>query len=225
VSFAGFPRQAMGFWHELAATMSKDWFDANKQRYQTEWVEPMTALLEHVAAKTAAAYKPTPLGAVKVLRIYRDTRFAKDKSPYKTWIGGGVGLGRGAKPNEGVAIIYAHFGVGEEFVGAGKYIFMDDELPRWRKKIADPRAGAVVQRLVDATRAKGYEIHGSGAYARVPKPYPQDHPRAELLKMKGLVVGFPAIPKGLIHKPAFADWMAQHAKAAAPLGKWLHANL
>ena len=88
VAFAGFPKHAMGFWHELAAMMSKEWFDANKQRYQTEWVEPMTALLGEVAAALAPVYKPTKVGAPRIMRIYRDVRFSKDKTPYKTWIGG-----------------------------------------------------------------------------------------------------------------------------------------
>src|SRR5438105_3465610 len=100
--FKGFPKDAMGFWHELAAEMNKTWFDANKQRYQEQWVEPFEALLADVGAKLAVAYKPIKLGAPKVMRIYRDTRFAKDKSPYKTWIGGGVALGGDGKPSEGV---------------------------------------------------------------------------------------------------------------------------
>ncbi len=223
VAFAGFPKHAMGFWHELAATMSKDWFDANKQRYQDEWVTPFTALLTGIAAGLAPAYRPAKLGPPKILRIYRDTRFAKDKSPYKTWIGGGVSLG-GTKPNAGVAAIYMQFGIGEEFIGAGQYVFGDDEIVKWRKRVADARAGAAVQKLVDGLRDGGYKVHGSGELARVPKPYPADHPRADLLRMRGLVVGFPAIPRGLIHKPALLDWVVGQAKAAVPLAKWLHAN-
>src|SRR5438270_11173570 len=103
MGFEGFPKDAMGFWHELAAEMSKPWFDANKQRYETQWVQPFTALLDDVGTKLAAAYKPTKLGAPKIMRIYRDVRFSKDKSPYKTSIGGGVALGGVSKPGEAVA--------------------------------------------------------------------------------------------------------------------------
>jgi uncharacterized protein (TIGR02453 family) len=223
--FAGLPKNAMGFWHELAATMSKQWFDANKQRYQAEWVEPMTALLGEVAAALAPVYKPTKVGAPRIMRIYRDTRFSKDKSPYKTWIGGGVSLGSDNKPSEGVSVIYAHFGVGEDFIGGGLYVFDDAQIAKWRKRVADAKAGAALAKLVAALNRGGYEVHGSGAFARVPKPYPPDHPRAELLKMRGIVVGFPAIPKGLIHKAGFVDWIVGHAKAAAPLSKWLYANV
>src|SRR5258706_15964704 len=90
--FAGFPKDAMQFWHELAAEMNKDWFTANKERYETVWVNPMLALLGEVTEKLRAAYKPLALGEPKVMRIYRDTRFAKDKSPYKTHIAGVITL-------------------------------------------------------------------------------------------------------------------------------------
>ena len=224
MTFTGFPKQAMGFWHELEAEMNKTWFDANKQRYQTEWVEPFAALLDDCAAKLAPVYKPTKLGAPKIMRIYRDVRFSKDKSPYKTWIGGGVWLGDG-KRGDGTVAIYAHFGVGEDFVGAGQYVFPDDKLAKWRKVVADPKKGPAIAKIVADLRKKKYEVHAYDALARVPKPYDADHPRAELLKMKGLVVSFPDTPRGLIFKPAFASWIVSHAKAAAPLSKWLHAHL
>jgi uncharacterized protein (TIGR02453 family) len=184
----------------------------------------MTALLAEVAGELAATYKPVKLGAPKLMRIYRDTRFSKDKSPYKTWIGGGVSLGSDSKPSEGVTGMYAHFGVGEDFVGVGQYVFDDAAIARWRKRVADDKTGAPLQKLVDGLRDGGYAVHGSGAYARVPKPYAEDHSRAELLKMRGLVVGFPAVPKGLIHERGFVDWLVGHAKATAPVAKWLHAN-
>src|SRR5690242_21898866 len=85
--FTGFDKHAMQFWHELAAEMTKEWFTANKQRYETEWVAPMTALLADVQRRLAPAYKPLKLGAPKVMRIYRDVRFSNDKAPYKTHIG------------------------------------------------------------------------------------------------------------------------------------------
>jgi uncharacterized protein (TIGR02453 family) len=224
MTFTGFPKDAMGFWHELVVEMNKAWFDENKARYETQWVAPFEALLADVKAAIAPAYKGIPLGESKVMRIYRDVRFSKDKTPYKTWIGGGVSLG-GAKPTEAVTAIYAHFGVGEDFVGAGCYGFAPATLVTWRKRVADPRTGPAIARLVADLKRANHAIHAADTSVRVPKPYDADHPRAELLKQKGLVVGFPAIPKGLIHKPGLVPWLAGHAKTAAPLAKWLHKNL
>lgn len=233
--FAGFDRDAMGFWHELAAEMNRDWFLANKDRYEMQWVQPMTALLAEVAAKAASAYKPLAIGEPRIMRIYRDTRFAKDKSPYKTWIGASIHVGPARKPSKkgaphgeaanGAAALYLHFGVDEEMSAAGQYVFMDDVLVRWRKKVADDKTGKDIARIMAALDKAGYERGAYDALQRVPKPYDADHPRAELLKLKGLVVGFPDIPKGLIHKPALVDWLAGHVKAVAPMNRWLVANL
>lgn len=222
--FTGFHRKAMQFWHELAAEMNRDWFLDNKQRYEEQWVQPLTALLTAASAKLAAAYRGVKLGAPRVMRINRDIRFSKDKSPYKTWVGAGVSLGE-RKPNQGVTALYVHFGVDEEFTGAGQYVFMDETLARWRKKVDDRTRGPEIDKIVRSLRKAKYTVTAYEELARVPRPFSPDHPRADLLKMKGLVVGFPKIPRGLIHRPQFLDWLVGHGRTAAPLATWLHKNL
>src|SRR6266850_6243211 len=98
--FAGFERSAPQFFHELAAEMNREWFEANKARYLAQWVEPMTALLTEVGAKLANAYAPAKLAPPKLFRIYRDTRFSKDKTPYKTHVAGVLPLSA-KKPVDG----------------------------------------------------------------------------------------------------------------------------
>ncbi len=222
-AFAGFPRDAIQFWHELTAEMSREWFNANKERYEATWVRPMTALLAGAAAKLAPLYRPKKLGAPRIMRIQRDLRFSKDKSPYKTWIGGGVSVGT-RKPNEGPVALYMHFGAEAEYVGSGQYVFMDKTLARWRRLVAGPK-GAEIAKIVAALKKAGFTVGAYDTLARVPREVEPDHPRADLLKMKGLVVGFPPIPRGLIHKPAFLDWIVKQAKTAAPLTRWIVKNL
>jgi uncharacterized protein (TIGR02453 family) len=223
--FAGFARSAPRFLHELAAEMNRDWFEANKQRYQELWVTPMTALLVDVAARLAKAYAPVKLGEPKLFRIYRDTRFSKDKSPYKTHVAGMIPLGS-RKPEEGgCAAIYVHLGVDEELVGVGAYVFDPGQLARWRKLVGADKTGAPLAAMVARLRKAGYEVGGHDDYKKVPKGFDPDHPRAELLKMKGLTAGLPDIPRGLLHKPELADWIALHGKATAPLVTWLHRSL
>jgi uncharacterized protein (TIGR02453 family) len=218
--FAGFERDAPQFLHELAAEMNRDWFEANKARYQRVWVEPMTALLDDVAARLAKAYAPIKLAPPKLLRIYRDTRFAKDKSPYKTHVSGRIGLAKG-----GSSAMYVHLGVDHEFVGVGTYYFEDAQLPRWRKAVAADKTGKPIAQIVGKLRKAGYGVGGHEDYKKVPKPYPDDHPRAEFLRMRGLSAALPAIPRGLLHKPALADWLVQHGKAMVPMVTWLYRNV
>jgi uncharacterized protein (TIGR02453 family) len=214
--FSGFDRDAIQFLHELTLEMNRDWFEANKARYQARWVEPMTALLGEVAARLAKTYAPFKLGTPKLFRIYRDTRFSKDKSPYKTHVAGMIPL------REGCTAMYMHIGTDEEFVGVGSYFFEDSQLPRWRKLVAADKTGKEIAGIVTKLRKARYDVGGHEDYKKVPKGFAPDHPRAEFLKMRGLTAGFPDIPKGLLHKPALADWLVDHAKATAPLVKWLY---
>jgi uncharacterized protein (TIGR02453 family) len=224
VAFRGFDRDAMQFWHELASEMSREWFAANKQRYQSVWVEPMLALLREVARGLAPVYKPFALGDPGVLRIYRDLRFARDRAPYKTHIAGLIRLAGDAIAEAGIAALYLHLGLDEEYVGVGCYQFDAARTARWRRAVVGA-PGAELLRILAGLRRKGYQPGGYEQYARVPKGFASDHPRAELLKCRGLICRFPAIPAGLLHKRELERWLLAHAKATAPLVIWVRRYL
>ncbi len=223
-TFTGFPRSAPGFFHELAAEMNRDWFQDNKVRYERDWVEPMQQLLDGVAAKLAPTYKPRVLGQPKVMRIHRDVRFSKDKSPYKTHIGASIHLGNGKLGECSPAALYLHFGVDEEMVGSGIYMFDPKQLARWRKAVAG-KPGESLTKIIGKLRKAGYNVGGHDDYKKVPKGFDPDHPRAELLKMKGLTAGPDKLPKGILHKAELAGWITDHGKAMAPMVHWLHDTL
>ncbi|HEY1556270.1 MAG TPA: TIGR02453 family protein [Kofleriaceae bacterium] len=223
--FAGFDKAAPQFFHELAAQMNREWFEANKPRYQQQWVEPLTALLDEVAARLGKAYAPAKLGAPKLFRIYRDTRFAKDKSPYKTHVAGVIPLA-GKKPAEGgCSAMYLHLGLEAEFIGVGSYYFDDKQLARWRKLVAADQTGKAIAGIVGKLRKRGYQVGGHEDYKKVPKGFAPDHARAEFLKMRGLTAGFPEIPRGMLHRAKLADWLVEHGKATAPMVTWLYQHV
>jgi len=229
----------MQFWHELAAEMSRNWFAANKPRYEALWRGPMLALLDEVARRLAAAYRPLALGAPGVLRIHRDLRFSRDRTPYKTHIAGVLRLAGAPIAQAGNAALYLELGlepapasdpgagiggvVDDEYAGSGCYQFDADRLARWRRAVAGA-PGARLASLLDRLRAAGYRI-GGDEYQRLPAGFAPDHPRAALLKKRGLTCAFPAIPAGVLHEPALADWLVHHAGATAPLVIWLHRHL
>jgi uncharacterized protein (TIGR02453 family) len=223
--FAGFDRDAPGFFHELAVEMNRDWFEANKPRYAAQWVQPMTTLLGEIAARLARTYAPIRLHPPSLFRIYRDTRFSKDKSPYKTHIAGWLPLHTRKPVDGGCSALYLEFGLDGEYAGVGTYFFDDRQLVRWRKLVAADATGKEIARLIDKLRRAGYRVGGHDDYKRVPRGLPPDHPRGELLKMRGLTAGFEDIPRGLLHEPALVDWLVAHCKATAPLVTWLHRKL
>ena len=211
----------MQFWVELASEMSREWFVDNKQRYDELWAAPMTALLESVARRLAPIYRPYKLGEPRPLRIYRDLRFSADKTPYKTHIAAVLRLAGKPIAKVGNAAIYMEVGLDDEYVGGGCWYFDSARLARWRKAAIGP-AGAKLLPILARLRKAGYQVDRDDDYRRVPKPFAPDHPRGELLRRRGLTCGFPAIPAGLLHEPALADWLFQHARATAPLILWLH---
>jgi uncharacterized protein (TIGR02453 family) len=217
--FAGFDKDAPRFFHELAAEMNREWFQEHKQEYEQKWVQPMEALLEEVKAGIKGTYKGVKLAEPKLFRIHRDVRFGKDKSPYKTHCAGVIKIGDGAIMESGAAV-YLHLGL-EEYAGAGHYVFTPEQLARWRKKVAADKTGKEIATLIGAANKAGLTQDAHEVLARPPRGVDPEHPRVELLRHKGCVLGFPPIPKGLIHKPSFSGWVVEQAIRAAPVVRWV----
>ncbi len=169
---------ALAFFDDLAANNTRDWFAEHKPRYEAAVKRPAEALLATVGARLEAetGVAQTP----KLYRIHRDLRFSKDKTPYNThlhlqWSDKATGI--------------CHlFGASRAYVtaGVGAMGFDKPALGRWRDRIA-AEDGAAFAADVDGLKDAGFRLD-SPALKRVPAPFEQDHPRADLLKRKGMVV-------------------------------------
>ena len=169
---------ALGFFDDLAADNSRDWFTANKARYERDVKAPAEALLSEIGDRIAAATGTRPVP--KLYRINRDLRFSKDKTPYNTHL-----HLQWSDPATGIAHL---FGVSRAYVcaGLGAMGFDKAALDRWRDRIAGDK-GEGFARLLDRTLDAGLRMDPP-ELKRVPAPYPPDHTRAELLKRKGIVL-------------------------------------
>ncbi|HEX9289353.1 MAG TPA: DUF2461 domain-containing protein [Anaeromyxobacteraceae bacterium] len=221
--FRGFPDSSGRFFLELALHNDRDWFQAHRAEYVDGWAEPMGALLAEVRDRIAGAYGRLSLALPKVFRIHRDVRFSKDKSPYKTHVAGLVALepATGREPAEPPAAIYFHVGVDERFAGTGLWTMAPETLRRFRAAIADPRRGTELARHLAPLLERGFTLSAPETLRRVPAGVDPDHPRGHLLRMKGLVVAPPEVPRRLLTKPALVEWLADQARAAAPVAIWL----
>jgi uncharacterized protein (TIGR02453 family) len=211
--FEGFPRGAFAFLEELSKRQDRDWFRAHKDDYTTLWQRPMESLLETLAAQLSRTYPGVNEAPWKVFRIYSDTRFAPKKDPFKNHVAGMLPLGVPAGEGSG---LYVHLGLDERIVAAGRWMMEPEQLSRLRDAIADDDTGAPFARLVTAAVKKGFELYSFEQLKRVPSPYPKDHPRADLLKRKGLSFGFPSFKRSDAASPLFASWIAKRAKTLAP---------
>jgi uncharacterized protein (TIGR02453 family) len=221
-TFAGFADAEGKFFKALSKKNERDWFLAHKAEYEEGWNAPMKALLADLGPIIDATYARCELDEPKVFRIFRDVRFSKDKSPYKTHIGGYIPLlRRGKKTTDLPMAIYFHVGAGEVFAAAGHYMMEKESLARFQVAVADDKRGKELTKILAALKKKGFVAQAHDRYKRVPKAYPADHPRAELLTYKGLTVTFPPIPKATITSPKLVKWLATGCKASAPLVDWL----
>ncbi len=168
MTFTGIPIAALDFYEDLEADNSKSFWTAHKDVYE----ESVRAPLEALAAELADEFGPA-----KLFRPYRDVRFVKDKTPYKTQQGAWF-----AESSLYVAISAAGL-----FVAGGYWDTASDQVERMRRAVADDVAGAELERAATAVRKAGYTINGH-QLTRVPSGYAKDHPRVEWLRYK---VAFP----------------------------------
>jgi uncharacterized protein (TIGR02453 family) len=220
--FEGFAEPQAKFFKALAKNQNREWFQAHKEEFETGWNAPMKALLSELAVSLDKTYAHCDLDEPKVFRIFRDVRFSKDKSPYKTWIAGCIPTKRTAKITETPVAIYMHFGT-ENMIAAGLYMMDGPTIARYRKAIADDARGKEVVKILAKLEKDGFRgdsMHDD-VLKKVPKGFDPEHPRAELLRRKSLGVTFPALPKGLLASPKLLPWLTLHAKKAAPLVEWL----
>jgi uncharacterized protein (TIGR02453 family) len=166
VSFQGWPEEALDFFEGLAADNSKTYWRARKHVYEDSVLYPMTELLEELAPEH---------GEFKVFRPYRDIRFSRDKSPYKTEIAARLGDGYIRLSADGLG------------AGSGMYMMDAEQLDRYRKAVdADP-SGSQLEKLIAGIRDRGIDVRGHVMLKSAPRGYDHSHPRIELLRCKGLV--------------------------------------
>jgi len=201
VAFRGWPSEALEFYEGLEADNSKTYWTANKAVYDEKVAAPMAALLADLEPE---------FGPGRIFRPYRDVRFSADKSPYKTAIA--------ATLFQGGYIQLSAQGLG---AGSGMYHMERDQLARYRAAVDDPKSGAVLSELVAAAAADGITIHGHDSLKRVPRGYPVDHPRADLLRHKGVVAwkDWPVAP--WLGTAAAKRRVAEFLRATDGLNEWL----
>src|SRR3954453_10696156 len=198
----------------LEADKSRAWFHAHRAMYEEAVRGPLEELLETLADELGG-------GRVKMFRQHRDTRFAKDKAPYKTTTYGIIEGRRGTE-----AALYAQLSREGLSAATGYYAMAGDQVERFRAAVDDDAAGEALVGVVEAVRAAGLQTWGE-ALKTAPRGYPKDHPRVALLRHKMLIGSRRLAPdgRGGIGRKAALDFVRTTWDAWGPMVAWLDAHV
>ncbi len=223
--FPGFPPAGMQFLIELGDNNNKEWFTANKTRFERDLLKPA---VEFVGAVGEGLRSISPdirvdlrtNGSGSLMRIYRDTRFSNDKSPYKTSIAGMWWDGPGKK-TQSPAFGFHLDRRGMDLM-TGMFHFDKDQLKRYRDAVVHPQAGAELRKIVDQISASSdYKLVGE-RYKRTPSGYDPQHPNADLLLYDALYAHpVQPVPITQVSSPQITDICLTHFRRMAPVQRWL----
>ena len=208
VAFQGFPEQALEFYEGLEADNSKAYWTDHRAAYDTCVRAPMQALLARLEPE---------FGPAKLFRPYRDVRFSKDKTPYKTAAAAAIG-------DDVQGGLYLQLSAAGLMLAGGAHGLTTDQARRLRAAIADDRPGTALVALLDRLTSEGFTVEGE-RLKRVPKELDADSPRAELLTLKTLFAVQQHEPQEWLHSPEAADRVADAWRALLPLNDWLRQHV
>lgn len=218
--FTGFSSDAIDFMKRLKRNNNRPWFEKHKEEYETFVKLPMQSLIVALQPYFETFAPEFDIHPKKSLfRIYRDIRFSKDKTPYKTHVAAHFVLRGKPKGVEGSGY-YLHIEPGEVFLGGGIYMPDGDQLKRIRKAIAS-QSDRFLSILEQKQFKKTFKRLQGEKLQRVPQGYEPDHPMAEWLKYKQFFVWVEwGEAKSLREK--FVTDTAEVFKAATPLVRFLN---
>jgi len=221
-SFRGFPEEGLKFLRALKRNNRREWFHPRKEIFETRVKAPMLELVAAVNSammRFAPAYTRDPQSAV--FRIYRDTRFSNDKTPYKTHIAA-VFPRQGMAKLEG-ASLYFHVSPEELEIAGGVYMPSPDVLRQIRQHLAGNAdefrrlvGGRTVRRLCG-------EVQGERA-ARLPKGFECNHPEADLIRYKQVLFDISLDP-AVVTTPKLLSEIVTRFRAMAPFVEYLNRPL
>ncbi|MCW2831534.1 MAG: hypothetical protein JWP31_2226 [Aeromicrobium sp.] len=205
--FTGFPVAALDFYDDLEMDNTKTFWDAHKETYATAVAAPMKALTAALAEE---------FGDAKIFRPYRDVRFAKDKTPYKTHQGAFVARG----PATGY---YVQVGAPGVRVGVGFYEASGARLASVREAIVHDRHGPELEQILAQLEGAGWE-RGGDRLKTSPRGYDPDHPRIDLLRHRSMTLGKAYGFEPFVHTPELLDHVRADWREATPFVDWVLAH-
>lgn len=205
-TFTGFPPEALAFYEGLVADNSKAYWDAHRDVYEECVREPMELLIAELAPE---------FGAAKVFRPYRDVRFSRDKSPYKT-----AQAALATEDGRTMGHRYVEIGATGLRLGGGRYHLERDELAKVRRAIDHDLHGRALERIKDELERADIR-YVPPDLKTAPRGFPRDHPRIDLLRRRRHAAIAHPEPGPWLHTAEAKDRVVEVWRRVTPLLDWL----
>lgn len=215
--FEGFPQSGLRLLDQLKKHNDRDWFNEHKQQYFEQVEAPMEALVTAVAAGSRARGLPLyTKDKNPVMRVYRDVRFSKDKTPYKTHVAADLR----SSFSRSHALLYVHISPTESFTGAGVWQAERPFLLAWREALVEDFKR--FEAMVAALGKQGLSLSQEHALSSMPRGFTQyaDAPVGPWLKLTSFVAIRPIEPSQLL-EPGLVNHVVEFAVAAKPLFEFI----
>jgi len=222
LKFEGFSKQTINFLKDLKKNNSKEWFEKNREIFTNNvmlesqlFVVEMGMRLQKIAPEIVAIPKTDK----SIFRIYRDVRFSKDKSPYKTHLG--ILFWEGPFKKMENSGFYFHIEPSKLFLGVGMHMIPKKLMQNYRESVVHPEYGkSLAQAIKKVTKNESYKL-GWKQYKRTPRGFDDNHPNAEYLLFGGIGFQYEEPLPEIIFSKEIVDYVYEKFKDMSPIHTWL----
>jgi uncharacterized protein (TIGR02453 family) len=205
----GIDPDAFAFYAELEQHQTKEWWLANKKRYDERVKAPIERLVDALGGE---------FGPLKIFRPYKDVRFSADKRPYKDHLG----LVSADDSSTAYYVQVSHHGV---MIAGGLYQPARDQLARFREIVDDNRLVGDLEATLDEVSEHGFTIMTDNALATAPRGFSVNHPKIGLLRLKHLAISAHHDPAAWMHTPEFVERVRAGWRTVGVWNDWIAENL
>ena len=221
-NFNGFPPQTLDYLRDLDQNNNRQWFEEHRADFEKHFLKParefVTAMGERLTEFVPGIHAD-PRVDRSIFRIYRDTRFSRDKTPYKTHLGLWFWEGPGKRMEH--SGFYFHLEPEAMILGCGEYVFSTPKLTAFRLAVKDKFQGAALVKAAESVQAKGPYSIGGRHYKKIPRGFTPSQDKHGYLLHNGLFAGFESQPAPELFTPEAVDYVSEHYTNMLPLHRWL----
>jgi len=222
LEFEGFSKQTIKFLQDLKKNNSKEWFEKNREIFNNHvmlesqlFVVEMGKRLQKIAPDIVAIPKTDK----SIFRIYRDVRFSKDRSPYKTHLG--ILFWEGPFKKMENSGFYFHVEPTKLFLGVGMHMIPKNLMQIYRESVVHPEYGkSLEQAIKKVTKKDSYKI-GWKKYKKIPRGFDENHTNTEYLLYGGMGFQYEETLPDLVYAKEIVDYIFEKYKEMSPIHKWL----